>query len=572
MTADSQVVTELTIDAGSAEEGAAQFEQAMADAEAAINKMVAALTGSTDAFGAAGNGLVGAGAAASSAASSYQDAADAADTATSAHRGFASSLSEVSTIAELASKGISLFASSGLLQMAALGGSAALVSSNFQNAFGSVATSAATLLSSIALPLRAIAGIVVAVEGLSEITQLGISRMHDLLDLSSQIDKAGTSSDFYQRQQKAAADFAISADSATKALTKFNELSQADLGGSSLDKTLKQLEDAGNFSNNAGVAAYNNATNVEQQWSAIVTLITTAMNSGERLAALNLASKFLPPDMINQLRANSDFLEQFQQAATAVKPVDLISEDQRTMAIDINTQIKAAQDELATKWKPITDDLAAAGLNYENSWIQIYGWLAKSADAISTIYTTSKSAIQAVEDGVSTFGNLSIWKSLSGGPGLPGALIPTDAATSQQDAQMSAATSQLGAGLRDPSNLLRASLQSTNVEMAVFGDTSKDLANATNTVRDAWERAVTTLEKATLTLQADVLTTGQSTAATKEMRSELQLLEAAKVADHDVTQAQISAYTTLRATMSVTTPWSPPASSSTRPTPRPSTG
>lgn len=68
--------------------------------------------------------------------------------------------------------------------------------------------------------------------------------------------------------------------------------------------------------------------------------------------------------------------------------------------------------------------------------------------------------------------------------------------------------------------------------------------------RDAWERAITTVDKHIAAVRADTIAIGLNVGEHAALRAEFSLLEAAKVADKDVTDEQIEAYTRLRASMS----------------------
>lgn len=70
--------------------------------------------------------------------------------------------------------------------------------------------------------------------------------------------------------------------------------------------------------------------------------------------------------------------------------------------------------------------------------------------------------------------------------------------------------------------------------------------------RDAWDRAISTLDRHIGKLHADTLAVGQSTAAQAGLRAEFALLEAAQAAEKGVTDDQIAKYAQLRASMSAT--------------------
>ncbi|HZR61336.1 MAG TPA: hypothetical protein VFA80_10350 [Xanthobacteraceae bacterium] len=493
------------------------------------------------------------------------------DDANKSGHGFVSTLADMATIVGLAAKGLAFFATSGVAQMAALGGSFALAGTSFQNSFAkTVATGTADVLAAIALPLRGFAAVGAGILAMDAITKLGIEHMNELVGVAGKAQTAGVAPSFLQQQQKAAEDLTLSTDDATKALNNFFKATQPNsINGSALDQTLQTLEKAGNFVGNSGVAQYNAAVTTEQKWAAIVNLITQATQQGQRLAAIDLAKTFLPDSMLQKLEASGDFLKQLQQDAAEITPP--FSDAEVAKAVEMNAALTDAENTIAEKWKPVMADLASLGMSWEQTWIEVVQLIAQASEAVPALYSRLKDAgsaiasvIHSIENAAAAAGNM--FPDMSGTflepkgsqtPAFLDKINPLNTAIGQIGAGVSpdltkniaSAVAQLAAGLKLPGATQTAQLHATAMEMALLGDTSKKTKEDTDDTRDAFDRLVTQLEKHTLANQADILSIGQSQAASAGLKAEFDLLEAAMVSNHGVTNDQIQSYVALRSTM-----------------------
>ena len=247
----------------------------------------------------------------------------------------------------------------------------------------SALTPALAFVSRIAIP----AAIVIELfRAMNAIAALGEAKFKELNDLAANASKAGVGTDTFQRQTQAAKEFSIDAKTATDAMVKFNDASMARGGEGVIEKRLKELTELGNFTDNAGVTAYQRAATTEERYRAVVTLITTAMERGERLAALDLASKFLPAEMLDRLRASSTFLSDLQRAAAEIKPAELISAADVGYATDLKKRIEESERILSEKWAPLQRDLTQLGLNYKESWVVINEMLATAVGYATSLY------------------------------------------------------------------------------------------------------------------------------------------------------------------------------------------
>jgi hypothetical protein len=58
--------------------------------------------------------------------------------------------------------------------------------------------------------------------------------------------------------------------------------------------------------------------------------------------------------------------------ANGISASKIVPDEQIGQAIELKNQLTAAQQLLSERWKPIQDDLAKLGMNYEQSWVNVY--------------------------------------------------------------------------------------------------------------------------------------------------------------------------------------------------------
>jgi hypothetical protein len=299
------------------------------------------------------------------------------------------------------------------------------------------------------------------------------------------------------------------------------------------------------------VAALKSATTTEERYRAVVDLITQAMERGERLAALDLAAKFLPPDMLDRLRASGDFLQRMQQTADAVKPVDLVSDEQIARAADLKKRYDDTVAVLSQDFIPFQKALVDLSLELQGAWVTIVELIAKAVSAVGSLIDSVSSLSGTLSAAFGGLGRTLLGAAL-GGP--VGALVGAhSAAEPYQIDETASAYSRLAAGLRTTGAVQNAMRQTTEIYTRVLGDNSratKENATAQSTVRDFWDRATASIERNILQVQAETIAIGANIGTQAQLRAEFQLLEAAKLSDRGVTEEQIETYTKLRQTMS----------------------
>jgi hypothetical protein len=411
---------------------------------------------------------------------------------------------------------------------------------------------------SAVLGFRALLGVIgplsaaiIGVKGLFELmsyaTELAKEKIEEFNAIATKAAAANVSTDFFQRMAKSADALHTSVDDVNQALDRFAQSSKDKLGGSDLQREISRLSDFGNFKGNSGVSGVAGATGTEAQLRAVVDLINQALQSGQRLAALDIADKAFGSKIADNLRQDSDYLNQILATADKIKQTDIISQEQIGYAIDLKTRFDEAEKVLSEKFRPIQDDLAKLGMNYQESWIAIVETLAQAVTYANGLYD----ALKQVPDILAQAGSSPFWTrltqltgqlGLNSDPHSLGLTLPGEPGFATNGA--------LAAGLRNPNAVRQAMQQATDVQSAVRGDTSKPpKADTGSDSRDQFEIAIDSIQKHIATLNADTTATFQNNAARAQFRAEFQALTAIMRDNGEVTQAQIDAYEKLRQSM-----------------------
>lgn len=371
-------------------------------------------------------------------------------------------------------------------------------------------------------------------------TDLAKKKIEEFSAIADKANASGFSTGFFQRITKSGGEARDKIDELTVSLKRFNDASAPKLGGSDLQQRLDELKKAGNLSGNTGVAALSSANTTEERFRATVSLINQMMSAGERLAALDIANRAFGPAVTAALRADSSYLDDMLKRADALSKTKIVSDDDLGRAVELKERMEAAQKVLAERWKPIQDDLAKLGMNYHESWVSITEDLAAAVGYATQLYQALK---QVPDWFANRIGNASIWKSLTdatGAMGLnsdPAAMgVKPVGSVSREEAQ-----AKLRAALQNHANVTRGMRETTDVQSAVRGDTSKDTsAKAIAESSDQFDRASEAIAKHTARLEADAQAVGLGVSALEELRAKSALLTAAQQAGLPVNDALIA--------------------------------
>jgi hypothetical protein len=376
---------------------------------------------------------------------------------------------------------------------------------------------------------------ITAVKGVFDLmgyaTDLAKQKIEEFYQTAERAGKAGVSTDFFQRMTKSGEALKLTVDDINAAIDKFATKSQARLGGSELDKQVKELTDAGNFKGNSGVSAVNNAVGTEAKLRATVDLITEAIAKGERLAALDIADKVFGSKIADNLRANSAYLKEMLDTADKLAASKIVSEEEIGRAVDLKNRFEDAQKVLTERFKPIQDDLAKLGMNYQESWVSIYEYMAKAVGVGNDLYA----ALKEIPDVLARAGNASFWSKLTEATGKLGlnsdpASLGIEPITSISVG--SPASNKLAGLLNNPAAVKKAMQDAIDAETKVLGDKSKAPAPKTQAAdRDPFEVALDQGNKRIAIMDAETASIGKSNEARERGKVVAGLEEAAKRAN-----------------------------------------
>lgn len=390
-----------------------------------------------------------------------------------------------------------------------------------QGAAGAATIAFGRLLGTLRPILLGVTAVVDTFELLKESIKLASEQIAAFNQIAAQAGSTNLSTDFYQRFTKNAPNAVLSIDQVTEALQNFNRASTERLGGSDIQQRIDELKKAGNFDGNTGAGTFASADTTESKLRAIVQLIDQAQQKGERLAALDIASKAFGDPVANALRQDSGFLDQILQKADTMSKTKLVSDDDIARAIDLKTRLDAAHETLANKWKPIQADLAQLGINAHDNWISVVQIFADLVGLADKLYETVKEI-----PGIATqIGSSSIWTrfaEFTGKLGLNSDPASLGIDTDPVDVQRLAATNKLRAGLMNPANVNRAMQETSDAAYGARKDTSIAPGKPTADTDDKVDAAFNGLRRHTEQTEADTQAVGLGDAALAKFRAQAQ--------------------------------------------------
>jgi hypothetical protein len=437
---------------------------------------------------------------------------------------FKKSMRETSSLATTATKTIAKKFIDMNASVLATGGAAGTAALGFRSILG--------VLGPLSAGIAAVSGVF---KLMSLATELAQQKIEDFNRTAEQAGKVGLSTDFFQRMTKSGEQLKLTVDEVNAALDRFADKSKSRLGGSSLDQSIAELTGAGNFRGNAGVSAVSGALGSEEKLRATVRLITEALAAGERLAALDLAEKVFGSKVADNLRSNNQYLQEMLQQADKIAATEIVSNEEIGRAIELKNRMEEAQRILSEKFKPIQDDLAKLGMNYQQSWVDIYTNLAKAVSVANDLYA----ALKEIPDIFARAGNSPFWakfnefmkaRGLMADPESMG-IMPVTSTGEGSDANR-----RLTALLQNREAVRKAMQDAVDVETKVRGDKSKAPASAPATApesRDAFDSAIASAERRLAVIKAETDAIGQNSEVRERARTVAVLEEAAKRANAD---------------------------------------
>jgi hypothetical protein len=368
-------------------------------------------------------------------------------------------------------------------------------------------------------------------------TDLAKEKIENFNETAEKAGKAGVSTDFFQRMQKSGEGLNLTIDDINAGLDRFAQKSQGTLGGSALEKTIAEMVKNGNFAGNGNVAAVSAATSNEAKLRATVALITDALEKGERLAALDLSEKAFGSKITDNLRANSNYLREMLDNADKIAASQIVSPEEIARAIDLKNRLEEAQRLLAERFKPIQNDLAKLGMEYQESWVNVYQNLASAVSVANDLYA----ALKDIPGIFAEAGNSPFWsklteylkaRGLTSDPAASGIIMRGEPGF-ETAATGSPSSRQLAAMLGNPNAVRQAMREAIDAQTKVRGDLSKAPPETPKPAeaRDPFESALDQGNRRIAVIQAETATIGQNSEARQRAVLVAQLEEAAKKAN-----------------------------------------
>lgn len=422
---------------------------------------------------------------------------------------FKSQMNETSVLAANAARSVTAMTikmSAGFLASQGAAGAATLAFGRLLGALGPIALG--------------VTAVVDTFEFLKKSVELAGQQIEAFNAIADNAKGAGVSTDFWQRFTKSAPNAVLSIDQITEALQRFNQASTDKLGGSDLQQRIDQLVKAGNFDGNAGVGALASSTTTEQKLRSVLSLIDQAMAKGQRLAALDIAGKAFGEPVRAALQADNGYLDQMLRKADAMSKAEIVSQEDIGRAIQLRDRMDEAQKILAEKWVPLQKDMAQLGINFKDNWVSVVETFAELVGLADKLY----GLLKQIPDAFAAMGSSSIWTRMTEMTGALG--LNSDPASlgieTGVNAQRLDATNRLRAAMLNPANTQRAMQETTGVQSAVRGDTSKAPGAPTANQDDKVDAAINSLRRHTEQTQADTKAIGLGEAALARFRAEAQ--------------------------------------------------
>lgn len=431
-------------------------------------------------------------------------------------------------------------------------------------AFNPTIASAATnilgrFLPAISLLLR-IAGPILLIKDaiglVFEAWELGGKKLDEYRQIAERAAAVDLSTSYFQRITKGAEAAKVPVEAITKALDNLQRALADKLGGSDLQSRLDASVKVGNFAGNSGVAQFAAANTMEEKYKAIVSLIRQAMDSGQRLAALDIAGKALGPEMVENLRKDHEYLDKINEAAAKVADKQLVSDADVGRAQELQRRYDAAVAILSQRWHPIQDKLTELGIRMQAAWVGIvesvatgFDWAAKLVAKLGEVpegfWSYLKSGLN-VASGVAAALPGPIGAGLSLVTGAASAAISDGTPAASADAR-DVATNKLAAGLRNLNAVKQAAAEANAVVDRVIKDTSRNPdQKVTEQQADAIDRATNSLRKHIEQQIADAAAMDLGAGAQARLRAEGALAAAVKANDGKITAEQAAEYEKLK--------------------------
>lgn len=397
--------------------------------------------------------------------------------------------------------------------------------------------------------LLRIAGPIGAVVSSIQLIQFAWSSAGDEIkkhnDIAKNAYEQGVTVDFFQRIEKAAEKAGGKIGDATELLKRFNAASQNKLGGSDVSNQLDKHIQVGNLDRNIGL---DDIIGSEAKLRALSGVLTEMVEDGKKLAALDIASKFMNAEQLEMFRQNDNYLKDMVESADKLASKNLIEQAEIDKAVALQSRYDAAVRILSERWIPFQDTITAGGMKLQSIWVSIVEAIASAANAVGDVATK----ISQLEPPawLKNAGTAALRATVGLIPGGAVATAAYDYASQPGPSdERSDAQRALARGLSNKYNVKTAMSDATGSYSRVFKDTSKALEDTTDDTEeyaDAVDRAIQSLNKHIEMQKAEAAAVGASAGEHARLRAEAAQLAAVQANGGKITAEQTQRFKQLQ--------------------------
>lgn len=230
-----------------------------------------------------------------------------------------------------------------------------------------------------------------ALEAFAAAAGAASAQLERIAAIGDDANRLGVSTTFLQTYLKQARSLKVETDDLTKALEKSKAaftVVQGEGGPdarnqSAFEARLRQQASAGNVTQDQ-VDRFASARGFEAQNRAALDIITEIQAKGRELAALDLAGRLFPPEIVERIRQGTIELDRFKASLDDVKNPDLklFTPEEITRAQELQRRLDEAQHSLAEAGEAFNRELALAGAHLKEdaiSWTETMAAGARAA-------------------------------------------------------------------------------------------------------------------------------------------------------------------------------------------------
>ncbi|MCC0809045.1 hypothetical protein FPV16_23065 [Methylobacterium sp. W2] len=369
-------------------------------------------------------------------------------------------------------------------------------------------------------------------EGMAAAARAAGEALDGMAKIGEDAARLGISTTFLQTYQAQARSLKVDVDDLTKSLdmakaaftVKQGEGGTDARNSSAFEARLRQQMGAGNVTSDQ-VNQFTGASGLEAQYRAALDIVTELQAKGADLAALDLASKIFPPELVDRIRAGTLDIDKFKKSINDVKNPDLVllKPEEITRAQELKRRLDEAQATLDAAGREFNTELARAGMGLREDAIAWKELMAGGARAAVSILKQAREYAEQMRNtepailGRDVFREEDMPKS-----GLQKDIGRTETVNPTSDADMNNALNKLRGNLGNRTLIDQAQRASRDMLAPFQKDTTKPIITAPKTktptsttpteTLNQVETYINSLERTTASLKAEAEASGKSNA------------------------------------------------------------